>query len=124
MIFTEVIGLMANFHALSPGELEARHKRFKTLVRDSLVESGAPVIYRNEQPLLIPNSYGAEDYRVPNADGELPAVHESYCFLSLVLPFDDQPDLVEAAMNRLPLAADFPHSAWRFTTHPGEANND
>lgn len=128
MIFTEVIGLMANFHTMGPGELEARQRRFRTIVRDSLAESAAPVLYRDDQPHLIPNTYDTADYYVPNADGEMPTVHETYCHLSLMIPFEDvspfeaQPQVVAAAMDSLPLAAEFPHSAWRFIPDPRQSN--
>ncbi|WP_128646308.1 hypothetical protein [Rhodococcus sp. BS-15] len=124
MIFTEVIGLMTNFHTMRPGELEARQKRFRTIIRDSLAESAAPVEYRDDQPHLIPNTYDSADYFVPNADGEIPAVHETYCHFSLIVlfedvtPFDAQPEVVAHAMDSLPLAGEFPHSAWRFIPDP------
>lgn len=129
MIFTEVIGLMTNFHTMRPGELDARQKRFRTIIRDSLAESAAPVLYRDDQPHLIPNTYDSADYSLPNADGEIPAVHETYCHFSLMIPFEDvtpfeaQPEVVAAAMDRLPLAGEFPHSAWRFIADPRRSNS-
>lgn len=119
MKFVHIKGLMTDFHGSHPDAFAARRARFEDLIRDGIVEAGLPLLLNTitSEPIIWPVNSRIEVYTVPTVTGE----EKPGMFMTLIvgvgLNTDDE-DAIEKVVDALPLAAEFPYTAWRFGERP------
>lgn len=111
MIAVEVKGLMVNRNLARPGQTEQRTQRFRTLIRDGIVEGGLSLktIYpdtANFEYFIAPTPSGTEDL-------------ELFWVVTFTAILDNEASaVVDNVMTHLPLLEEYDCSSWRYGELP------